>query len=235
MRCGFLQCVLALLHANGGIMRKRPLATLAMVMTLSTIPLGIPRALAGESVCVGTLPSGTYDQVLVPPGATCTLSGSTVRGNVKALDHSFLSASNNHILGNVDGEHTRTIWVFDNLVEGNIRIRGGGTAESGPADVAIARNLLPQGNIHIAGSVGEIVAQGNIVQKGNLQVREILTTTHSHIVGNQVSGQVQVFRDQGPGSKQVQGNTAGRVQCFQNAEPFVGGPNSALITQGQCF
>lgn len=214
-------------------MKKRLLLTFATVIAL-TIPFG-SGALAASTVCIGSLPPGTYDSVVVPPGATCTLSGSTVLGNVKALANSFLSASNNQILGNVDGDKTRTIWVFDNTVGGNIRISEGGTAESGPADVAIARNILPSGNIQISRSVGEIVAQANFVHKGNIHVRQIMTTTHSHIVANQVGGSVQVFNDGGPGSKQVQANTARRVQCFHNAEPFSGGPNNAPVTQGQCF
>jgi hypothetical protein len=57
------------------------------------------------------------------------------------------------------------------------------------------------------------------------------------VVDNIIDGNLQVFRTRGlllP--KVVAGNRVGQnVQCFENDPPFVGGPNEAQQSQGQCF
>jgi hypothetical protein len=53
---------------------------------------------------------------------------------------------------------------------------------------------------------------------------------------NTVSENLQVYKNTGPGTKQVIQNTAGQiVQCFDNSPPFIGGPNTAPKKEGQCF
>jgi hypothetical protein len=42
---------------------------------------------AEEVSCNGVLPPGTYDNIIVPPNASCAIAGSIVKGNITALDH----------------------------------------------------------------------------------------------------------------------------------------------------
>ncbi|HLJ66733.1 MAG TPA: hypothetical protein VKX16_05180 [Chloroflexota bacterium] len=77
---------------------KRVLVTGLMISILagSTIAGAASSALAASpdstTKCNGSLPPGTYGNVLVPKGATCTLtSGVVISGNLKALSGNTLS------------------------------------------------------------------------------------------------------------------------------------------------
>jgi hypothetical protein len=44
-----------------------------------------------------------------------------------------------------------------------------------------------------------------------------------------------VFKNSGAGTKVVQGNNvAENLQCFENSAPFIGTPNTAQKSEGQC-
>jgi hypothetical protein len=65
------------------------LGTSAALVAATVILIMPSAATASDSTCVGLL-TGTHDNVVVPPGAACTLVGATVEGNVKALERSTL-------------------------------------------------------------------------------------------------------------------------------------------------
>jgi hypothetical protein len=48
------------------------------------------------------------------------------------------------------------------------------------------------------------------------------------------TGNMHVSRNSGPGNKQVVANTVRNLVCLDNDPPFVGGPNNAQHTVGQC-
>jgi hypothetical protein len=51
-----------------------------------------------------------------------------------------------------------------------------------------------------------------------------------------VAQNIQVNKNRGSGRKVVRGNRVFQiVQCKENTSPFVGGPNTAAETEGQCF
>jgi hypothetical protein len=51
-----------------------------------------------------------------------------------------------------------------------------------------------------------------------------------------VGQNVTVTDNRGPGPKAVNNNfLGGRVSCFRNDAPFVGGPNFAESSEGECF
>lgn len=55
------------------------------------------------------------------------------------------------------------------------------------------------------------------------------------VLGNTVSGNLQVLRNSGDGDKFVVSNTvARRLVCRDNDSPFVGSPNAAASAEGQC-
>ena len=75
----------------------------------------------GDINCVGTR-TGTFDNVTVPVGATCTLRNSTVQGNLKALENSRLFVSNTIVRGDIQGDKARIVRVTAGRVDGNIQI-----------------------------------------------------------------------------------------------------------------
>jgi hypothetical protein len=219
-------------------------ATLAAALVFSacqdsTEPVAL-EANAGSSSdteCVGVpsddefftvLPTtGTFDNVVVPPGATCFLLGSTVRGNVKALEDSRLFMVEDVVGGNVEGDKARAVNVIFSTVSGNIHI-----IEAGDPfflSAFVLGTVLPNGNIQIEKGrrfLGDWNVVESTLEKGNIKVEQNDATFFSQVFTNTVAGNVQVFRNVGPAEKFVDNNTiGGNLQCKENQEPFVGQPN----------
>lgn len=234
---------------------KRLLALLALLTTALVVLILTPGAAAGDTPCVGVL-GGTHDNVVVPPGATCTLSAATVRGNVKALENSKLVITNSTIHGNVDGDAADSVQVLNSTVGGNVTITGGGPATGalppGGLFCTTVENLCEasvggttvHGNVHILKVVGSIRVGSILIPTlgatfpvGNVQVEDNFVPTGDDLViaFNTIPNNLQVYKNTGPGLKTVTANTAGTIQCFENAPPFVGGPNAGTKEEGQCF
>jgi hypothetical protein len=219
-------------------------AALALGALLSVIvmTLSAPPAKADNTECTGVLPPGTYDNIVVPKGETCFLSNSIVRGNVRALENSRLEARDNTILGNVMGNKADVVDLqsanpgVPDIVEGNIHIKQGN-------DLAlVCGQTLPSGNIHIekfgpeAEGVGVgddefcpgvVGGGGNILEKGNVQVKDNTVAGNLGVDQNQVDGNVLVYKNSGPGNKTVAFNTVTKnLQCKDNDPPFLVGPNT---------
>jgi hypothetical protein len=200
----------------------------------SSLPGGSPPSGAYVG-CTGVL-SGTFDDnVIVPVGATCTLTDATVRANVKALENARLFVIESHVTGNVEGDKASVVHVTGGTVEGNIQIKDG--TSPGEVGALVAGTLVPEGDIQIEKMrTGEILVEGARVLKGNLQVVENEVGAPLHLVTNEVAGNLQVFKNRGMGDKLVRDNTVSQdLQCKENSSPFVGGPNTAGETEDQCF
>jgi hypothetical protein len=135
---------------------KRTLPT--MVVALATL-VGAPSAAAGETTCVGSL-TATYDNVVVPAGAHCSLSGARVRGNVLVPNGASLTISSRPegsgglglgnptiVDGNVQAENASSVSIFGSEVRGNVQLKGG----SGGASFFLAR---VRGNVQVEGMAG---------------------------------------------------------------------------------
>src|SRR5688572_26677433 len=72
--------------------------------------------------CIGTLPPGTYQNVIVPPGQTCTISNSRMTGNITALAGSRLFSTNNTVEGNIQADKARRVDIRLGTVGGGISI-----------------------------------------------------------------------------------------------------------------
>jgi hypothetical protein len=223
---------------------------LAMAMVLATALLAVvlaKPAWADDTQCVGFL-TGVHDNVVVPPGATCFLNNATVNGNVKALQDSRLFMTGDTVFGNVEGDKAENVSVRNSVVRQNILIKEGETPGPGFNDAIVCATTVQEGNIQVEKMAGEIVigafqafCQPNIVEKGTIKVEDNLVVGGAffglQIRQNQVAQNLQVFKNKGPGApKVVQGNTVGQdLQCFENDQPFIGGPNAAQKAEGQCF
>ncbi len=217
---------------------------LAVVGCNDTEPMGIDEditnepgtlELAGDTRCVGTL-TGTFDNVFVPVGKSCTLKNSTVQGNVKALPNSRLFMRNNRVRGNIDGDEAILVQVRGGTVEGSIQIKEANSPSVIGAEVS-SGTVLTQGNIQIEKmDTGGILIRDVHLRKGNIKVEENVTRSDFEIVRNRVAQNVQVFKNKGTNRKFVRNNTIGQIiQCKENQSPFVGGPNTAGDAQDQCF
>lgn len=229
-------------------MRKLGLCVLATAITLGVCAAP---AVADDARCVGFLPPGTYDNVVVPRDTDCTLSGAVVRGNVKALRGASLFSSGNRIAGNLQGDRPRFVGSLGDTIGGNVHVIGatgtpGFLFDGLSINVFVCSARLDDGNIVVEKSrngtvvVGTLleVCPGNTVTKGNIKVERnfIPPAEVLAVAQNTVGGNVQVFRNTGPGGKNVAGNVIRQnLQCKENDPPFNGGTNLARKAEGQCF
>lgn len=185
--------------------------------------------------CRGSV-RGTFANVFVPAGATCTLQGSTVKGNVLAREGSRLYVSDTRVAGNIDGVEASVVQVQGGSLDGSIQIADGSSAgELGAA--VYGGTVLTQGNIQIIKmNTGSIRIADVRLEKGNIKVEENSTDSGLDVVGNSVAQNIQVFKNRGSGPKAVRDNRVFQiVQCKENTSPFTGGPNTAAEAEGQCF
>jgi hypothetical protein len=261
---------------------RRLLALFALLVCALVVA---PGAAAVDTPCIGTLPAGTYDNVIVPPMLSCVLgSGVLVRGNVKALQDSRLHIGSSNVRGNVLGEKADTVELSGTRVRQNIIIREGGPAPSpappgffstcfttgNPCEAFVGSTTVEEGSIQIEKMQGGVVVQVSGVLnpiRGNVQIKEnvVPAVEGVYVVGNwveqniqvednfvravrppgafhgltvqdnRVDQNLQVYKNRGPGTKSVTGNTVREsLQCFDNDLPFVGSPNTAREAQGQC-
>src|ERR671915_709313 len=105
-------------HANqrSEIVAKKLLGCALVLAALVAFPSS---ASAEDTRCVGAL-IGTFDNVVVPRNAECILFASIVRGNVKALRGSSLSASSNQIAGNLEALRGSSVFSSGNEIAGNL-------------------------------------------------------------------------------------------------------------------
>jgi hypothetical protein len=238
---------------------------LALTIVLAAGPLAAvlaKPAWADNTLCEGTLPPGDYDNVVVPEGTFCNLSDSFVRhnvtaleqsrllmvhdevdGNVHALEHAEVGIYDSDIRGNVKGHKANAVQVNGSIVGKNIHIVGANVpGPFGPIGAIVDGTRLPKGNIHIKKNTTPGVAVNrSTVEKGNVKVAENVVHSPSfaqglQILDNQIVGNVQVSKNSGPSEKVVQSNDIrAALQCVENIDPFVGGPNFAQKAKGQCF
>jgi hypothetical protein len=216
-------------------------------------PAFTPGAIITE--CVGALPPGTYQSIVVPVNAVCVISNSEIKRNITVLENSSLGMTGGTIVrGSILADKSQAVAITNsgvtdgNIVKHNIELR------ELTARVFICGTTVTHGDMHISSGTGQIslggttcnqgFGGGNILKKGSLTVEDNLVTTAIEvglvIASTQVARNLGVFRNRGPSEKHVGGNTVGRaLSCFENEEPFHGGgfalPNIAENFEGQCF
>jgi hypothetical protein len=228
---------------------KRIEFVIAIAMSAAFILASPSNAEADDTACVGAL-TGTFDNVIVPPGQICHLTNSTVWGNVKALEHSRLRIERSTINGNVEGDKADIVQLFFTEVREQISIKEGGPAASAdgvfnvcgfgmgftPCEVLLAGVTVEVGGIQIEKMVGSVLFD-RVRVPGNIKVEaNVITGTEFLFLNNTtVDENLQVFKNTGSGQKQLQGNSIGQnLQCFENDPPFVVLFNTASQAEGQC-
>lgn len=222
------------------------------VLALTILLASSSEAVAGDFICTSAFAGGTYDNVVVPPGATCHLTGATVKGNVKALENSRLRMDGGSVGGDIDGDKAERVTVVGVTVGGSIQIKEGEAPnDDGLLDVGLCGNTISRGNIQVEKMRGSIAVgfsnaggcDPNRVLRGSVKIEENETFAHPLFPGtglevqnNSIRQNLQVFKNSGPSNKTVSGNTVRQIiQCKENSAPFTGGPNTAPKKEDQCF
>ena len=193
---------------------------------------------SNDTYCVGVLPAGTYDNIIVPPGRFCAIANSVVLGSVKALRGADLHMINDEVRGSVYGEASNSVQMYEGtIVRGNVLIKEVNAPGPGLTAVFLRGVVLTDGNVQVEKSnANGIFIQSVTLNKGTIKIEENLVPFELDIRSNTVAQNLQLFKNRGAGLKFVQLNTVREnLQCFENDPPFVGGPNVAAKAEGQCF
>ncbi len=155
------------------------LSALSALLLLTVFP---SPAFAEEVDCTGALGAVKVDNLKVPDGATCSLTGTFVEGTIK-VEKGTLTATNVNVVGNIQADGQLNVTVTGGTVGGSIQIKQGGPASisnvavngdiqfdhsTGPLVASLNR---VGGSIQVVGNDGSIVISTNTM-KGNLQCKE---------------------------------------------------------------
>ena len=166
-----------------------PLPVVVEVLPTPTPPLATatqvapsdPPAQANAGDCQGFIGAVTVENVYVPPGANCTLDGTTVTGNIKVESGASLTARHVTVLGNVQADGASVVEVLaSSSIGGSIQIKQGGSAW--------VENVSVTGDIQFESNNGILSAAGNQVG-GNIQVFQ--NGGGPTIANNTVNGNLQ--------------------------------------------
>jgi hypothetical protein len=231
--------------------RSRLLICLASAcISVAALGLAAPAAHA-DATCNGTIGVAVVvGNVIVPPGASCQLLGTTVTGNVQFGQGSQLLTENANVAGNIQGEGATRVRIYNTLVTDiqlkkvtfQILIGSDRTCKADPlvlgriqleensANIGICKMSTRQ-DVQLIKNTGRILVDDNTIGE-DLQVGE--NTNHVRIRFNEVGENVEVIKN--TGGVMLNGNTAGmRIQCNDNNPPPVSYiPNTAPFKEGQC-
>ncbi len=141
-------------------------------------------AQAEERACRGALGARTVDNLRVPTGATCRLTGTYVKGTIKVQRRATLVARGVRVVGNVQAEGARNVVVQRrSRVGGSVQVEQGGAATVRRSRIVgdiqydhnrrylrANRNRVG-GSIQVIGNSGGAEIFSNVVN-GNLQCKE---------------------------------------------------------------
>lgn len=159
--------------------------------TLTAVPTAIPTSDGGSSgvpgadgTCQGFLGAVTVENLEVPPGASCTLDGTRVQGNIFVRNGASLIAQHVTVIGNIQAEGASYVAALaGSTVGGSIQIKQGGSANienvnvNGDIQLESNSGVLSSifnrvgGNIQVFQNAGGVTISDNSVN-GNLQCKE---------------------------------------------------------------
>lgn len=153
-------------------------AGMVMLMTAS------PTTYAEETQCRGNIGAVTLDNVLVPDGAFCNMTATSIKGSIVVGTASTLTATRVTVGGNVQAEgSTRVSIAGSSSINGSVQVVQGGSfsldrsringdvlADSNRQRVTLTRNSVG-GNMQIFQNIGGSVVSSNVIN-GNLQCKE---------------------------------------------------------------
>ena len=235
-----------------------PAALLVLAACGSDNPSGVDSVLSAEeadaavgtrtasntraSACNGTLGAVAVADVRVPAGASCTLAGTRVNGNVIVSRDGSLLASGARIDGNVQAEDARRVMtesgtvvvgdiqvkrraearLMNTIVDGNVQVEEAGAS-------LIMDDTRVRGDVQVKEAESAVIRGGSV--RGNLQLEKNRAALRVSSIG--VSGDFQVFENLG-GVSLIGNRVAQALQCKENRPAPVGGGNEAGEKEEQC-
>jgi len=170
--------------------------------TLTSLPASSPTSLViegGDGTCQGFLGAVPVENLDVPQGASCTLDGTRVQGNIFVKNGASLMAQHVTVIGNIQAEGASLVAVLaGSNVGGSIQLKLGGSVR--------VEYVIVNGDIQLESNNGMQSAVGNQVG-GNLQVFQ--NGGGTSIADNTINGSLQCKEnDPAPigGNNSVQGN-----------------------------
>jgi hypothetical protein len=165
---------------NTRVARLAGMLVLAASLLLAAAPAAV---LAEERTCRSSLGSITVDNLRVPDGATCTLTGTKVKGTIKVERRAILRAFGVRVIGNIQGENSQRVAVRNgSRVGGSIqvvqsryvtildsRINGDILVDENTRRNNIRRNVVG-GNVQAFQNTGGVEIYRNRID-GNLQCK----------------------------------------------------------------
>jgi hypothetical protein len=153
--------------------------------------------------CNGTIGAEAVKEVDVPAGATCTLEGTTVDGNIAVGTGAILLAHVVSTDGDVEAEGARVVDVTGSTIGGNVQVKAGGSSA--------VRDTRIDGDLKWESQRGPLDASGNTIG-GNLQADE--NAGGPRVSANRLNGDLECEQNSPPpggGGNAAVGNSAG--QC----------------------
>lgn len=152
---------------------------------------------ANPEACRGVIGATTVEDVKVPSGATCTLKGTRVQGNVTVARDGTLIATGIRVDGNVQSQGHRLVTVREaSRVGGSVQLESGGEVQvadsrvggsiqlkSNWAQAGVARNVVDS-DVQLFSNRGAYASRNTI--DGNLQCKSNNPAPHGG--GNVVAG-----------------------------------------------
>lgn len=166
-------------------MRTRLVVAAGAIALVAAI--AVPGAFGETTKCIGTPVAGTttLDNVKVPRGATCTLSGVKVKGNIKVGEDATLIATNVNVKGSIQAKEFTSVRINGaSKVGGSIQLLEG----LGAGTLATISGTRVKGEIQLKDNMGTVVVSNNLVN-GDIQVFE--NAGASSISTNMVGGNLQ--------------------------------------------
>ena len=180
-------------------MRTRLVVATSVIALVAVV--GVPGAFGETTKCIGAPIAGTttLDNVKVPRGATCTLSGVKVKGNIKVGEDATLIATNVNVKGSIQAKEFTSVRINGaSKIGGSIQLIEG-FATTGA--LATINGTRVKGEIQLDENFGAVV-----------------------ITNNRVNGDVQLFDN--AGSSSIATNLiGGNLQCKENFPAPIGAGN----------
>jgi hypothetical protein len=206
--------------------------------------------------CESEITGADVDEVIVPADAACTLTDSTVGGNVTVLKDAYFQATNTDIGGRVRAKNALTLFIDTDSTVGryvvtddtfqvfifNATIGRGIEVDDTTEVVQICGNIITREDVEITDSGRDILVGaptadcgGNTINHGDLELEHNRTDVEFVVTGNRISDDLEVIKNKGPVEKTITDNTGGdELECFGNEQPILATGNTFARERGQC-
>jgi hypothetical protein len=161
---------------------------------------------ADDTFCSGSFGAVTLDNVIIPDGATCTLTSTFVQGNIKVGTGSTLMGYTIDVGGSVQAESSRLVLIETGSVIGDVEVKKG----RGSSRSARVVNVSVGGKILFEECAGFVRAERC-----------------------DVNGDIQLFKNTG-GGRLLRNDVNGNIQCKENVPAPTGVFNIAASKEDQC-